>query len=611
MKKILYTTLMAVSALLTVSCREFLTVVPEDRVVAENYYVDAEAVRQNTASLYASRPWFDYHSGFMFYGGDMLAGDMYYTYDQEGHYYYNSVTSTNSHLYTGWYTLFRIISFANSIILDMPEAARNNGVEEEVIQAALGEAYTMRAYAYYVLTEYWGEVPIIENSTALITSDNTNDIYVRKNTQESLYRFIERDLERAVEVLPESDDPERATKWTAMGLLAKVQVTHAAYLMGSNQGAAAELYAEAKTNAKNAVDGGQANGYGMWSDYSTMFDVQANNCCESLLAIQCCVGVYGDGNARNANFSRSSVIADQSWGGGKGPTISLQNSYAPEDLRRKAVFMTGGDYYENILSASGGYTYYFVNRGCVPGSDDDPLETAAENSNEMLANIKKYVIGKPEDCDGCVGLNQDGGNNLYLLRFTDVMMVYIEACIGTGNETGDGVAIGYMGQILNRAGLSNNYSSISYIDLIKERRKEFAFEGQNWFDIKRLWYRNHEEALNYLSDMDRDMKYTFNWRHPNFKYDGSGNPTYSLKDQYVWENQREMYTTVWESMDITADNAPDEYYNGAQWLEEHGHRVQNINFNNESMYLPIPEAEATNAPILREPAVEYEFTEEE
>lgn len=611
MKKILYTTLMAVSALLTVSCREFLTVVPEDRVVAENYYVDAEAVRQNTASLYASRPWFDYHSGFMFYGGDMLAGDMYYTYDQEGHYYYNSVTSTNSHLYKGWYTLFRIISFANSIILDMPEAARNNGVEEEVIQAALGEAYTMRAYAYYVLTEYWGEVPIIENSTALITSDNTNDIYVRKNTRESLYRFIERDLERAVEVLPESDDPERATKWTAMGLLAKVQVTHAAYLMGSNQGAAAELYAEAKTNAKNAVDGGQANGYGMWSDYSTMFDVQANNCCESLLAIQCCVGVYGDGNARNANFSRSSVIADQSWGGGKGPTISLQNSYAPEDLRRKAVFMTGGDYYENILSASGGYTYYFVNRGCVPGSDDDPLETAAENSNEMLANIKKYVIGKPEDCDGCVGLNQDGGNNLYLLRFTDVMMVYIEACIGTGNETGDGVAIGYMGQILNRAGLSNNYSSISYIDLIKERRKEFAFEGQNWFDIKRLWYRNHEEALNYLSDMDRDMKYTFNWRHPNFKYDGSGNPTYSLKDQYVWENQREMYTTVWESMDITADNAPDEYYNGAQWLEEHGHRVQNINFNNESMYLPIPEAEATNAPILREPAVEYEFTEEE
>ena len=613
MTKIIYTVLVSISAILVTSCQDFLTIVPEDRVAAENYYVSEQAVRQNTASLYASRPWFDYHSGFMFYGGDMLAGDMYYTYDQEGHYYYNSVTSTNSHLYKGWYTLFRIVSFANSIIADMPDAARANGVDETVIQEALGEAWTMRAYAYYVLTEYWGEVPIIENSTKLITSDNPQDIYVRKNTQESLYRFIERDLKRAVKVLPEKDDPDRATRWTAMGLLAKVQVTHAAYIMGSDQSVAEELYEEAKTNAKNAVDGGIANGYGMWQDYSTMFDVGANNCCESLLAIQCCVGVYGDGNARNANFSRSSVIADQSWGGGKGPTISLQEAYSADDKRRKAVFMTGGDHYDNILSTQGGYTYYFVNRGCVPGSGENPLETPAENSNEMLANIKKYVLGKPDDCNGCVGLNQDAGNNLYLLRFTDVMMVYIEACIGTGDETADGTAIDYMGQVLWRAGLENTYASITYMDLIKERRKEFAFESQNWFDVKRLWYRNHQEGLDYLAGMDRDRKYVFNWYHPNFTYVG-GNPTYTLKDQYVWENDKSMYTTVWESMNITAEN-PDgsgnsDYYKGAEWLEEQGHRIININFTDERMYLPIPEAEATNAPILREPAVEYDFTEE-
>ena len=212
MKKIFYTIMMAVSAL-----------------TAENYYVSKAAVRQNTAVLYASRPWFDYHAGFMFYGGDMMAGDMYYTYDQEGHYYYNSVTATNSHLYKAWYTLFRIVSFANSIIVDMPAAARANKVDEAVIQAALGEAYTMRAYEYYLLAEYWGEVPIIENSTELITSSNAEDIYVRKNTQESLYKFMEKDLEKAVSLLPEKDDAGRAVKWRAMGLLAKVQLTHAAF----------------------------------------------------------------------------------------------------------------------------------------------------------------------------------------------------------------------------------------------------------------------------------------------------------------------------------------------------------------------------------------------
>ena len=44
-----------------------------------------------------------------------------------------------------------------------------------------------------------------------------------------------------------------------------------------------------------------------------------------------------------------------------------------------------------------------------------------------------------------------------------------------------------------------------------------------------------------------------------------------------------------------------------EWLEENGHRVMNISFTDDSMYLPLPEAEVTNAPILREPAVEYDF----
>ena len=40
---------------------------------------------------------------------------------------------------------------------------------------------------------------------------------------------------------------------------------------------------------------------------------------------------------------------------------------------------------------------------------------------------------------------------------------------------------------------------------------------------------------------------------------------------------------------------------------EMSHRVMNISFTDDSMYLPLPEAEVTNAPILREPAVEYDF----
>ncbi len=609
MKKILYTALISVMAFGATSCNDFLTVEPQDSLMAENYYTSASAVRANTAVLYASYPWFDFHNGFMFYAGDMRAGDLYYTYDAEGQFYYNSVTTTNSYMYGAWKSLYRIVSFANSVLNDMPSPARENGVSESAITAAMGEAYCMRAMAYFILAEYWGEVPIIENATPLITSSVTTDIYVNKHTHESLYKFMIRDLEKAIEYLPETDsDAGRVTKASAYGLLAKVYVTYAAYAMNeSTDQSAAELYGLAKKTAAACIETGIANGYGMWSDYSTMYDVGANNCCESLIAIQCQSGGYGEGNARNANFSRSSRIADQTWGAGKGPTLHLQSLYSSDDARRKWIYMTNGDYYANLASEDGGYTYQYSYR------DPNNLDTQVEAYNNVLAHCKKYVIGKSADCGGCVGLNQDAGNNLYLLRFTDVMMIYIEACIGTGKSTADGTAIDYMGQILSRAGLSNTYSSITYDQLIEERRKEFALEGMSWFDVMRIFYRDHQSALDYLHNMERDRIYVFNWSGSYFTYDSSGNATYTISEQYVWENNINYYTTIWEDMDITSSNADnttnEDYYKGADWLKENGHRVDNIKFYENAMYLAIPESELTNAPILNEAAVEYTFDE--
>ena len=62
-------------------------------------------------------------------------------------------------------------------------------------------------------------------------------------------------------------------------------------------------------------------------------------------------------------------------------------------------------------------------------------------------------------------------------------------------------------------------------------------------------------------------------------------------------------------MDNADGTMNEDYYKGAEWLEANNHRVRNIVFTDASMYLPIPEAEATNAPILKEPAVEYDFGE--
>lgn len=310
MKNLIKIISLSVASFFMTGCEDFLTVDPQDALVAENYYTSEDNIRANTASMYGS-VWWDFHTQFMWLAGDQLAGDIYYTYDAEGQFYYSKVGAGNSFNNTGWDGLYRVVSFANSIINDMPTPARANGISEDVIQKALGEAHFMRAVAYYYITENWGEVPIIKNATELITSGNPKDIYVSKNTQSNLYRFICEDLEFAASVLPDTDSqPGRVTKWSALGMLARAYVTRGAYESSS------EHFTLAKEYARQVIED---SGLELYSDYSTMFDVEANNSSESLFAIQCMVGNYGDGSSRNVNWSRGARIADQTWGGRKRP----------------------------------------------------------------------------------------------------------------------------------------------------------------------------------------------------------------------------------------------------------------------------------------------------
>jgi hypothetical protein len=540
MKRNSIITLLFVIACTLSACKGFLSVEPADSIAMGDFYKTEANIRQNTASLYTMKSWSAFSHQFMWMAGDELSGDLYYTYDQEGQFYYMSFGANNSFLTQGWQGLYRIISFANNIINTMPALARANGISEDAIERGLAESRCIRGTAYWILTEYWGDVTIVENNVAMQSA------ILRRNTQESVYRFIVEDLTYAMEHLPEADAQlGRATKWSAAGMLAKVYLSMASHLNNAESDA---WFTKAKELAQDVIE---KSGLSLWSDYATLFDIAANNNPESLLAIQCIVGGYGYGNAHNCNWSRTSC-ADQAWGDGKGPTVNLQKQYEDGDLRRQWVYMSDGDYYPNINKADGGYTYHIA----VVDEQGNELETA----NEMLSHCKKYCIGRAADCDGGVGDSQDAGNNIYLLRLADVYMVYVEACIGSGDATSDPLALDVYNRIRHRAGLANDEDgSITYDELIHERRCEFAFEGINFFDIKRMFYRNEAKALAYLNGMNREQGY--------YNSDPSK------------KTVREGYT-----LDLT--RSP-------------------IIVTAPQMMLPIPGSELTAMPSLEEPAVDY------
>ena len=543
-----------------VSCNDFLTVDPIDKPVLENYYTTPSALRSTTMTLYASKTWSNFHMNFQ-WKMDMINGDIYYTYSDEGQWYFGTYTAVNPYLNEGWKGLYNVILFANSIINDIPPVC-SGSITPADINRAVAEARAMRGYCHYMLAEVWHDVPVMANNTKTSMDGNFD---LPRNTQESVYRFAMEDLDFAVANLPESDeDAYRLDSRKARALRAKLAVTMAAHTdYGYDREA---LYAKAAEDALYVIENTQAL---TDIDFSTLFDVEANNGPESILAIQCAVQGYSYGNARNVAWSRSSVIADQTWGAGKGPTLSLQKMYDLNDKRRMWTYMTNGDYYPMLNRAGGGYTYNYVSR--------DDSGDVLEDKNEMLAHIKKYIIGKGADCNGNVGINQDAANNIYLMRLADVYLTYVEAKMGTASSTSDPTAMKYYNMVRQRAGVTEA-SSVTYVELLKERRREFAFESQTWFDTQRYRYREGDaaalELLNngYGTGLNRAAMYIGDYEN---------NPTIDKTN----ENDLSVYKIV----DNTAD----------------GGQYDNINLSVSSFVAPIPAAVTSTSPALLGAPVSY------
>ncbi len=547
-KKVKYILFLALVLMMGACSEDFLDLVPQDRQTIDNFYRNTEEIRAGTASLYGY-PWFGYDDKFSWLAGDCMSGNIYYTYDQEGQYYYFTFTAGNKHLSDAWKSLFRVLSYANAIINDMPRIAEKNGVDQEVIDAAVGEARFIRGTVYYILAEYWAEVPIVENSTELVTN---NDLMLPKNTRTSIYEFIRRDLEYATENLPATDEQAgRVTEWSAKGMLAKLYLT-----MAQNGGAnAADYFDQAQQLAEDVIVN---SGLSLLADYHDLFLLANDNNEESLFALQWMKGGYSLGNSRNANWARSSLIADQQWGSGKGCTYDFQSVVDTADLRQHEIYMTLGDFYPELNTAEGGYTYNFETEN--PDNPDNPLESP----NEVLNHLKKYVIGRAEDNNGEVGIDQDAANNAYILRLADVYLIYAEAILGSASGTSDATALQYFNAVRTRAGLEPK-SSINFMDILTERRIEFCLESMFWFDIKRFYYRDPSAAMAYLNAQKRHYVYQ--------RIDGSQDP--NLFSSYEL---------------LTGRNDP-------------------VVVGAEDMYLPIPTEEIIVNPLLGpdEAAVEYDF----
>jgi hypothetical protein len=114
--------------------------------------------------------------------------------------------------------------------------------------------------------------------------------------------------------------------------------------------------------------------------------------------------------------------------------------------------------------------------------------------NGTRSNIAKYVVGPGKTYGGETVLGMNTGINTMILRYADILLIYAEAVMGVGTSTTETTALAAFNKVRARAGLTAK-TSITKDDILHERRVEFAFEGDYWFDIQRQGYAKAKQLI--------------------------------------------------------------------------------------------------------------------
>jgi len=518
-------------------CEDFLDFTPNDRETLDNFFQSPQDLKTATAGLY-NKVWFDFNDKFFYGLGDGRANNLFAPYSN---YIYPFTTLTETSLtgplVSAWQSFYNVIGQSNNTINNIELKAKN--VTEVQKSEAIAEARFMRGTAYWYLASLWGDAIIITDNAKLVSNP-----VVPKNPRIDVMEFAIRDLEYAAKHLPAKiTQAGRLTRYSAFGMLSRAYLSMAGLKgNGENSGVRSTAYLTLAKNAAAIVC--ETNEYKLMTNYADLFKIANNNNSESLFALQWMPlpteGNWGVNNTQQAYFAFSSAITgdDAAWGGWTMASYEMLKFYDIRDqIRRKATFMGNGDFYPEINSTNGGFLV----------------------ENQDKAFVKKGVVGSPKDTEG-KSSRMNSALNTYMLRLAEVYLIYAEAVLGNNTTTSDANALKYFNMVRKRAEMPEK-NSITYQDILYERRVELAMEGQFWYDLVRRSYYQQQEVLNFMENQQRSQQYEFDAK---------------------------TFTITTTSLDATPVDKPEP----------------------KRLLMPYPESEVVQNPLLKAAAVPYVFTEE-
>jgi hypothetical protein len=366
-------------------------------------------------------------------------------------------------------------------------------VDEEEKSVLKGQVKFLRALHYFNMIKRYGGVPIITEPQEL-----TDDLFVSRETMDNSFEFVIRELEEAVELLPEtygsrSVDVGKANKYSAKAFLGRVYLFWASPLYNPQNDAS--RWEKAAAANKEVID---KNVYQLYPNFRNIM-LEKNNQ-EEVFSVQFLrpfrehgwdSWAMPDSRSRQDAVRRSPLqefVDAFEMKNGKAiedPTSGYDptNPYEGRDPRFDATLIVNGS------------TFGFQNLP-VYLYEGAPMD----GINHAYATVTGYLMRKGTDESNQVYYGGSGSDQNWLeLRYAEVLLNYAEAqneILGAPDQN----VYEAVERIRERAGLDpfhlpQGLSKVEMREKIRhERYIELAFEQKRYWDLRR--WKIAEEKLN-------------------------------------------------------------------------------------------------------------------
>lgn len=445
--------------------------------------------------------------------------------------------NANTELMT-WEELYESVRKTNLFLSKIDEVPVDETTHDKKDRLT-GEIYFLRAFFYHRLTNLYGGVPIIKNVYTL-----EDDYNIARNSYEECINLILEDLEKAIDLLPEtvaSEDDGRATMGAAMALKSRI-LLHAASdlhhdlswaggydhpeLLGYTNGSQENRWQAAKDAALDVM---QLGIYDLYKKDPAPEDSIAMNYADIFLSYQTVEDIFvqhftsttdedWDGYNPNLycgsngyhNWGNNCVLqelvddyemADGSKFDWENPTHATAPYQNREPRFYANVLYDGANWRERPTDAKNTIQATFT----PPNTIQTGIFETWDDSTETIVEVcgLDTRCGPIEDWNGTytgyytrkfIDPTLDAQYNKQdlpwrFIRYAEILLNYAEACIEIGGAENETEAVNAINLIRTRAGLPDLNTGLSNEELLlacrHERRIELACEEHRFWDVRR------------------------------------------------------------------------------------------------------------------------------